>query len=256
MLLPRPFERELEIKKPSTNAILDVYEEAKNGKVYNAMLSMLQGCVLIDGAKPSTAELKLFPLVNAEYLIVEGFKKFGLPTKVEGVYNCPRIGCGTQMILEKTSDSDTRIDISELEVNFSENTNPYEFEIEHKFKDVEIDKMLFRDITLGDMIDMSKEKKSTKQMLNDILYRCLQGLSFISERDLSEANVKNQYRIELFNFENYKDSIRLQKLFRTYGYNLYKEFKCPSCGKEWKQAIDFTGFFVYALSYLAGQNTE
>lgn len=254
MILPIPFSREIEVKKISTNTVLDVYDEAKNGNIFNAMQSFLLGCITIDGKKPSVSEIKNFPLVNVEFLIVESFKKFGLPTKVESVYICPRQGCGSQIIFEEKNGIDNRIDISELEINYCDEENYlHEFDINHKINnEIIIDKMFFRDITIGDMIEVSKEKKSTKQMLNDVFFKCLQEISFYTEnQSISSINIKNRYRAELFNFENYSDSIRLQKLFRKFGYNLYKEISCSNCGKQWKQAIDFTGFFVYALSCIA-----
>jgi hypothetical protein len=257
MKLPVPFERQIEVKKISTDTIIDVYEETKNGNVYKAMLSMLSGSILIDDKKPSNSELKLFPLVNTEYLIVESFKKFGLPSKVEGVYRCPRIGCGHQIVLEKNRDEDTRIDVDKLEVNFSESDGTIEFEPkDHSFKGVLVEKMVFRPITIGDLISIQEEKKSTKHAMNEILYRCLVNMEYLSEDDLPMESIKNRYRLELFKFNDISDTMKLQKLFRSYGYNLFKEFSCPKCGKEWKQSIDFTGFFVYALSCIAEMNSE
>ena len=263
MRLPRQYIHgsECEIKKISTNTILDVYDvQAKKNK-YEAMLSMLLGSIdTLDGKKPSVSELRLMPAVNVEYAILEAFKLYGLPTKMEGVYSCPRVGCHSRIIQEIAKDgSDSRQDLNDLQVLFSDSDEPYKVEfkageevtIKSQENEIIISSMSFRDFTIGDLIDAMNNTTSIRSKINQILFSTLVDMEFVDNSNLSFEQVKSRYKISLFNFPRYETVSEILKQFRKYGIQLFIPHVCSSCGKEWEEAIDFTSFFDYALSSLS-----
>jgi hypothetical protein len=262
MLLPVPYlhGKEVEIKKISTNTILDVYDIQSKKNKYEALFAMLQGSIeTLDGKKPSVSELRLMPMVDVEYIVLEAFKLYGLPTKLEGIYSCPRIGCGNRLIHEVKDGNDSRHDLNDFEVKFSSDIPEYKINCELTIKSQEneiiISSMTFRDFTIGDIIEVMNSG-TIKSKINSILYATLIDMEFVDNSDLTFEQVKSRYKVSLFNFPKYETITEILNLFRSYGIQLFVKHECNACGKEWNEAIDFTSFFDYALSSQLREKAE
>lgn len=250
------------IKKISTDAILTVFEYQKKGEIYSAMLELAKDCILeINNSSPTIEQLKNLPLVNVEFAILESFKLYGLPTKLEGIYGCPRLNCNNRIIKEKDDDgNDNRIDINEKEVNYSDDMDPYVLRFSNNFNiikdelEINIHEIHFRDITLKDLIEISSAKESSvKSLIKSVIQKTITDIVFTSNSpEINFHKLVNRYIIELLKFPDYSYIEKAILLYRTYGIDLSENFVCPKCGKKWKQTIDFTGFFVYALNSVSG----
>ena len=260
LLFPRGKES-FEIKKISVDGILSVFEYQKKGEIYMAMLELAKDCIVnINGSNPTLEQLRKLPLVNIEFAIVEAFKLYGLPSLLEGIYTCPRMNCGTKIIKEvDESGFDNRIDISNKEVNFSEDMNPYILSFSNDFKivknelEIDIKEIHFRDITIQDLIEISSQKGSSiKNLIKSVMQKTIVNIVFDSNSpEINFHKLMNRYLIEVLDFPNYQYIENAMLLFRTYGMDLKENSTCPKCNKKWKQTIDFTSFFVYALSLMS-----
>lgn len=267
--LPRGYEfgSEVEIKKPNTDTILQVYDKTESGKIYTAMLALLEGSVAsIDGVKPTLAQLKKMPIVSAEVVIVEAFKKYDVPTLVEGVYPCPR--CGNKIIHEETKSEDTRDNILDLKIKYdrfddlmkatSENYNYKEAYFKLELSDSEklqfgddtfVHGITFRDPTVEDMIDIQNDAtlQTPSSQQKKLYFKCIAGIDFLHPSIEDWQVIKNRFMYELVRFDDYRTFDKVSVGLRQYGYYPFIELGCGNCRKVWEAAIDFTGFFVYAL---------
>jgi hypothetical protein len=258
----------VEVKKPNTDTILSVYDKAESGKTYNAMLSLVEGSIEnIDGRKPTIEDIRTMPIVSAEYVIIEAFKKYKLPTKVEGVYPCPR--CGTKIICEHNKQEDTRDDIVELPIiydRFNEfmkpnHTGEYDYKQDY-FKlelsddeklqfgdDTFIHSITFRDPTLEDLVkiqaDATLQTSSSRQ--KKLYTMCIVDIEFMHPTIDNWEDIKKRYLYELVRFDDYRTFDKITVGLRRFGFYPFKERGCHNCKKVWESAVDFTSFFVSAL---------
>lgn len=254
MKLPRPYKVEkVELKKPDSDTILNVYEKSEQGKIYSAMLHVLEGGIV----KP--VELREMPLVSAEVCVTEIFKLYGIETKVENIHTCER--CFHKIKHEKTKEHDTRDDIGKIKIKYSSDTTPYELKlpkgneiiIRNDDKIVaEIHTLFFRDPTIGDMISLQSDNtlKQSSRILKKLYFNCLVDLDGnINDPELDSdiESMKNKFMYELLSFPDIRDFNRIGRLMRTYGYKPDIELVCPECDKEFESRIEWTGFFGYAL---------
>lgn len=263
--------RKAELKKPDSDTILTIYEKAEQGKYAQALLYLLNGGIqTLDDQKLSLSELKDIPLVSGEYVAKELFKLYKLPTLVEGLYPCPRNGCGNRIVHEEGKDFDSRDDIDKLPVNYA--TSPdYQAdwftlnldkgdEIVLKSKDevaAEVTAITFRDPTIGDlmMIENDSSLSSTGSRLRKLYHELIVGAQVLTIDDrLQDVTVlKNRFPYELVKFNDYRYMQQITVGLRRFGIYPFIEVSCPSCGKQWEAALDFTSFFAYALrSQLGG----
>lgn len=270
------FGSEVEIKKPNTDTILQVYDKAEAGKIYSAMLALLEGSVVsLDGVKPTTAMLKKMPIVSAEAVVVEAFRKYNVPTLVEGVYPCPR--CGHKVIHEETKDEDTRDDVAKLKVrydrfnefmepitdNYNYTSDYFVLELSDDEKlqfgdDTFIHSLTFRDPTVEDLISIQNDTtlKTPSSQQKKLYMSCIAGIEFMHPTIDDWQTIKNRYLYELVRFEDFRTFDRISLGLRRFGMYPFVEMGCPSCSKVWEAAIDFTGFFVYALRSNLGSKAK
>ena len=266
MIYPRPWRghTDFELTKPDTQTILTLADRAQSGKQYSAMLALLEGSVK-DGA-----DLRYMPLINAEYVVREAFKLYEIDTKVEGVYACP--ACRHQNIHRESGDQDTRDDVANLEVYFCEHEDPYEMELS-KGREVEIwasvegekkqvallNKYCFRDPLLDDLLKIESDRSldtSTKR-LNKLFRMCLVDLDgVIDDASLTVEKIKTRYPDDVLNFPDFRDFQRMSLITREYGLEHFIKIGCENCGKNFESAVDFTGFFVSALTSMSAQRAE
>lgn len=257
MRYPKPWgdNTEFEVKKPNTDTILTVADRAQNGKSYSALLALIEGSV------KSGADLRNMPLINAEYVAREAFRLYEVDTKVEGVYECPACRHQNKHI---EGDSDTRDDIAELEVHYADSEENYTLELD-KGREVIINstvngeektvailnKYVFRDPTLDDLIKIEGDKTLTTgvKRLNKLFRMCLVELDGIVESaNLDMKAIQNRYQGDILNFPDYRDFQSISTMIRKYGLDHFIKVDCESCGKNFEAAIDFTAFFVSALT--------
>jgi len=269
MILKMPIslqnKRQVEIKKPDSDTILNIYEKAEQGKYAQALLSLMHGGInSIEDTKPSLSDLKNLPLVSAEYIAKELFKLYKLPTLVEGLYPCPRNGCGNKVIHEESRDFDSRDDVDKLPVHYAESAD-YQTdwftltfdkgdEIELKHRDeiaAEVSSITFRDPTIGDLIMIENDSSltSTGSRLRKLYHELIVGASVVSIDDRLQdiQTIKNRYPYDLVKYNDYRYMQQITVGLRRFGVYPFIEIVCPSCGKHWEAALDFTSFFVYAL---------
>lgn len=256
---------QIEIKKPDSDTILNIYEKAEQGKYAQALLSLMHGGIVnIEDMKPSLSDLKNLPLVSAEYIAKELFKLYKLPTLVEGLYPCPRNGCGNRVIHEESRDFDSRDDVDKLQVVYAESPNYQDDwfvlnfdkgdEIQLKQRDdvvAEISSITFRDPTIGDLINVESDSSltSTGSRLRKLYHELISGVSVITVDDRLQdvQTIKNRYPYDLVKYSDYRYMQQITVGLRRFGIYPFIELVCPSCGKQWETALDFTSFFVYAL---------
>lgn len=266
MRLPIPFYpdpagepiTEFEPKKPNSDTILKVYEEAENGRYYGSLYKMVCGAIeSIGGHAIDNASLKYLPLVDAEYIAVEAFKLYGLPTKLEGVYPCPRPGCGNRIILEEMDTSDTRFDIATASVRYAEDNGNFTIDLPQgrevvikygKENEYIISQMTFRPPTLYDAMQCTG--KTNAEFMRQIYFRCLVDLVAVGTGidDPTVGTIKSRFPGgEMLRFPDYRDFNAITTGLKRYGIDPFMRVTCPSCGKTFDAAMDFTGFFVSAL---------
>lgn len=262
MKLPRPLNGKInvEFKKPDTRSIIEVYKKVDAGKIYSAMLSILEsGIESIEGEKPELSELKDLPIVSAEFCVTEIFKEYSISSKVENIYKCPR--CGYLIKHEENEDEDSRDDILKIPIKYSTNNNPYELNLSknNTVKIISNDKVTaefhsfkFRDPTLGDLIRLQSDqtKNDPYKALMKLNYDCLIDVDgHLYEEDFSDdiEQIKNRYLYEIMDFPDIRDFNKISNLFRTYGYQNKIDLICPECEKKFDGRIEWTGFFAYAL---------
>lgn len=266
MRYPRPWKgnTEFELTKPDTETILTLADRAQSGKQYSAMLALLEGSVK-DGA-----DLRFMPLINAEYVVREAFKLYEIDTRVEGVYGCP--ACRHQNIHREGSDEDTRDDVGGMEVFFCDHDEPYEMEL-GKGREVEIwasvdgekrqvallNKYSFRDPLIDDLLKIEGDRTldtSTKR-LNRLFRMCLVDLDgVIDDATLDVEKIKTRYSNDILNFPDFRDFQRMSLITREFGLEHFIKVNCENCGKHFESAVDFTGFFVSALTSISAPRTE
>lgn len=265
MRFPRPFKgiTDFEIKKPDTETILEIADKAQSGKNYSSMLALMEGSI-IDGK-----ELRSMPLVNAEYVAREAFRLYEIETKVEGVYECP--ACRHQNKHWETPDSDSRDDIGNLQVRSCDHDEPYVMELD-KGREVAItalvngerktvavlNKYVFRDPTIDDLIkiEMDKTLNTGAKRLNKLFRMILIEVDgIVDSPDLDVHSIKNRYMNDILNFPDFRDFQKISLLIRTYGLDHFIKIECENCGKNFESAVDFTGFFVSALTSQSAKRT-
>lgn len=276
MRLPIPFHPdplaepiiEFDPKKPDTDTILKVYEEAENGRYYGALYKMICGSIATIGERsPDNSSLKYMPLVNAEYIAVEAFKLYGLPTRLEGVHRCPRPGCGHKIIMEETETEDSRFDIANASVNYAEDNGYFSLSLDQgrevvikygKENEYIISELTFRPPHLYDA--MQCKEKSNSAFMRHIYNRCIVDCQAIGTgvEDPTCEMMKGRFPAgEMIRFPDYRDFDRVTVGLKRYGINPFIRVKCPECGKMFDAAMDFTGFFVSALhSELRGMESK
>lgn len=269
MRYPRPWKgnTDFELTKPNTQTILTLADRAQNGKQYSAMLALLEGSVK-DGA-----DLRYMPLINAEYVVREAFKLYEIDTKVEGVYSCP--ACRHNNIHRESGDEDTRDDVANLAVHFDERDEqglPYVMELA-KGREVEIwasvegekkqvailNKYSFRDPLLDDLIKIEGDRTldTSIKRLNKLFRMCIVDLDgVIDDANLTVDKIKTRYPEDILNFPDFRDFQEMSLITREYGLEHFIPIGCENCGKHFESAVDFTGFFVSALTSISAPRTE
>ncbi len=266
MKYPRPWKgnTDFELTKPDTETILTLADRSQNGKQYSAMLALLEGSVK-DGV-----DLRYMPLINAEYVVREAFKLYEIDTKVEGVYACP--ACKHQNIHREGAEDDTRDDVANLEVYFSEDEEPYILDLANgrevgiwasvegeKRQVALLNKYSFRDPLLDDLLKIESDKTldTTVKRLNKLFRMCLVDLDgVIEDATLTTEKLKNRYPNDILNFPDFRDFQKLSLITREYGLEHFIPIGCENCGKKFEAAVDFTGFFVSALTSQSAQRPE
>lgn len=263
MRLPLPFNghSNVELTKPTVQNILDVYDSAQGEQYYKSMLDFMDGNVLSEDGEPIPSnELRKMPIVSAEVVIVELFKMYGLPTKVEGVYACPRFGCGHKVVQEETKESDNRFDIQDLDVIVC-NGDDVNFRLElntpiicgSEEKKLTITALTFAPVTIGDMIRVSsdhtikKESRFTKKIFLTALIDM--DANYTGQEEMTIEKAKNRFQFDILEFPDIAHQNTLILGMRKYGLRLLQDLTCPKCGKEWQAPVPFLVFFAYALKY-------
>jgi hypothetical protein len=245
----------IEVKKPDTNTILKVSNDARAGKVFSASMPIIKGCTNL---KPE--EILALPILDVEVIVLEAFRKYDLPMEVDGLYSCPRIGCGGVVIHD--SDTLSRPKYTDFEIKYlGEDESP---DIVLKLNDLEanhitsngeeialLSKYTFRQPTLGDMINIIENAKSSMKdddKLKTLYISLLKEVDGLIYADLTSEQIINRYKINVLNFEDYRTFNKITVGLRAYGIQPYIDLECPNCGKEWKNFSAFASFFAYALT--------
>lgn len=268
--LPIPVENvgnTAELKKPDTDVILNVAEQAEKGSVFAGMFQLLNGCVTHIGKQKAEPEMiRRMPYVSAEVCMCEAFKLYKIPTKLEGMYRCPRNGCNEPIICEENlrGGYDTRDDFNDFEIvyytgkeysgsNFHLSLAPDERAqyVDAKGEnETEVTSHIYRVPVMEDMIEMEMEGRSSyASFQKGLYYRCLNGgaVANVGESSWSMEKVKHRYGEDVVRFPDIRTFNRVTLGLRTYGLQPYSIKRCKTCGKEWRQAVDFASFFVSAL---------
>lgn len=258
MKYPRPWKgnTEFELKKPDTDTILSIADRSQSGKSYSALLALMEGSIV------NGENLRHMPLINAEYVAREAFRLYDVETKVDGVYECPT--CRFQNKHWENDGDDRRDDIATLEVRESDDEEPYTLELS-KGNEVVIkstvageqrtvailNKYVFRDPTLDDLMKIEIDRTLTTPVkrLNKLFRMALVELDgIVDSADLTLQTIQNRYMGDILNFPDYRDFQKISILIRKYGLQHFIPIDCENCGKHFESAIDFTAFFVSALT--------
>ena len=279
MIIPRKsaLGNRVEIQKPNTETILKVFSRAQGGKYANSMASLLEGSIeSFEGEKVSLTHLKQLPLVSAEFIAVEAFKLYGLPTKLEGVYPCPR--CDFKIIHEEKDGADNRPDLNDFQVIYDDPEESYESEFfklsleegnevsikvkkskqdEEETEVATLTEYIFSDITLGTMMEIENDTtlKDSSSHLKKAYYMHLVDVNGNTTEDLDLKTLKSRYGYMIMNFPDVSDFFSISEGMRRFGIQPYVPMCCPDCKKEWEQVVDFASFFVYALRSSQSKNT-
>lgn len=260
------------VVKPNSETILNVYDQVENGKMYQSILHLMNGS-LSDLDNGGLNALKDIPIINSEVIAIEAFKLYKLPTKLEGVYPCPRMGCNHKIIHEETKESDTRDDIAEMPITYFEGTDISDsyFTLHLDAGDevkiysrgdviCTISSITFRHPTIGDLISIENDPtlKKSASRLKKLYHSCIVSANFVSldESITSVDVIKNRYPYEMLKFDDYRQIDRITVGLRKYGIYPFVAITCPNCGKEFEAAVDFTGFFAYALRSQLGERVK
>lgn len=262
MKLPRPILNteifELEIKKPNTDSFLKAAGFARENKFQNAAFAFLDGSIAeINGERPTISQVRNIPLISAELIIKEAFKLYGIDTKVESIHICPR--CNYRIINEENEISDTRFDIDDLEVLYSEDSEPYVLHLKDPIivegkKEIllEVTSQTFRDITIGDLIQVENDPtlKTPISQMKKAYYMCLTDMDGRLGPSLVGKDtdaLKKMFPFELMSYPDMRDFNSVTKLLRKYGIQNQKQMECPNCNKKFSDKVEFTSFFVSSL---------
>lgn len=248
---------EYSLEKINSDTFLDAYELATEGKVFGAASLILKNSI---EEKHTTKNIWL---VTAEVLLKDIFKNIGAETLLETVMHCPR--CSHQIVKED-GEVDSRIDFDGLEVLYSgsdgeEINYVYTFPEPLKLKqrdsgEITVMALKFQPPTLGIMVEIENDatlRDSAKARLKTILLECIVDIDFeySGESELTAQKLKNIYKTQLVTFDDTKAINLILKNLRRFGFDLLQDEACGSCGKKWKQAVDFTSFFVSGLRSLS-----
>jgi hypothetical protein len=275
VILPRPAfintepVYEVEIKKPSSSAIASAGDDFDNGNAPAAMLTILNDCNISIGdiKNPSRGDVKKLPVVSAEYLIEESFMMFdGMDHKLEAVFGCPTTGCNGRVIYREDPNGnyDSRYSLSDLEVITDLKSGEY-ISYTHNLleetsglwkgeKVLEVSTMHFRDILLGDQIEVAADQslQSTVARSNKLLLKALVDIDGdILDREAVPEDFekqKNRFGYQILDFPDFRDLPAINKGLRKYRRQKSPVHSCPMCGKKWRQPFDTLSFFFNALS--------
>jgi DNA-directed RNA polymerase subunit RPC12/RpoP len=254
---------EFEIIKPRGGVLADTRKIMDSGDVFPAIKTFIAGCteaiISIDQEiitdKPAIKGLINFlPYKSAEFLITKIFTLDPDNDAVEGIYRCPR--CGNRIISELKDDIDTRDFISDLEINFCENSENIILELSEpvvlKNKQTneileQIDVIELRHPTMADCIAAERKFGQMDSVrLQFAMY--VEALLKVNGNDI-DNKYRNNYG--MFIFENIKDARKdLGKLndeINKYGIDLRLKKNCNSCGKEFTAFLNTQNFFANAL---------
>ncbi|ATN95046.1 hypothetical protein [Leptospira phage LE4] len=278
MIIPRKskFGNQVEIKKPDTETILKVFSRSQGGKYATALCTLLEGSIeSFEGASIDLPTLKALPLVSAEFIAIKAFELYDLPTKLEGVYQCPR--CDFQIIHEEKSDYDNRPDLKEFEIIFDNPEESYESEFfklvldeenqvvirvkkskndEEETEVATLSEFTFSDITLGTMMEIENDTtlKDSSAHLKKAYYKHLVDVNGSTTEDIDLDSLKARYGYMIMNFPEVGDFFAISEGMRRFGLQPYVPMCCSNCKKEWEQTVDFASFFVYALRSSQSKN--
>lgn len=258
--------RRVEIKKPDSESMLQVYDYAVEKKSYwRALIALFNDCIIkIEDQDPEPSDITAMPVVSAEYLAVEIFRMFDVPTLVEGLFNCPRPGCGNVIVLEEDEVGyDTRIDITTLPVKYAESKDYTEdwfiLDLHGRPKKImakdmtvaEVTSITFKDPTVGLMVQVENDHtiKDPSSRLKKVYHECAVSCEAISHdgEPLPIEKVKNRYPYELVKFDDYRTFNEITMGLRRFGIDPFINLVCPACGKKWRNAIEFSSFFGSVL---------
>jgi predicted RNA-binding Zn-ribbon protein involved in translation (DUF1610 family) len=251
----------VEITTPSGEVIADTAKIIKQGNIYAGIYNFVAGCITrISGEKEvdKPGEIKTIArhlkykaaewiYIQALLLIYDGVDY------VEGVYSCPR--CGEKVIAEETSINDTRDRISDLELNYLDGDDYYEWELSNnlEIKNKKTGEVLYdiktiglRHPTMEDYIQAcAKYGDSDRVRLQyDVFAKCIESVNG-QAIDNSFRNTWGGYIFE--KHKNIRDLNKISQEYNKYGYQTKITKRCMSCGKEWQENLNTANFFVSAL---------
>jgi len=258
--------KEIELKKPSGRVISDTQEEVQRTNFLIANRNFIAGCTMrITGEEKEIVDMvaiksalgkmsnKTIDYLSQE-IMVDYFDDEDL---VEGVYPCPR--CGEKIINEITKNDgiviDTRDSIKSLQVNFMDDVNELEFDIE-----------MTKPVTI--ISAQNEEQVQNITMTYPTIEHYVKAHAIVSDKNLTKlqyhafanaiikvngVDVDDSWRrtfgVQLFNntTEVKKDIGRIKEIINKYGVDARLDKTCLGCGKVWRPFINTSNFFDFAL---------
>lgn len=241
------------IDKPRGGIIADTAEELKRTGIYGAMLKFISGCLvsITDKEGEEITEKKAIERVCRHMTIhlaeVVSLRILTLSNKegLEQISKCPR--CKRERIYE----GDESITFDDLEIMpYTEDQKiklVLESPIEIKSRDKllwTVNSMTMRFPTLQDGIKGESRVAEEKEIRMQF---AIYSASMISVNgDPVEDKFRNQWGGFLFDRMYNDDLEKISEVLREIGIKKTVERRCR-CGKEWREPIDLSDFFVSGL---------
>lgn len=248
-----------EIKRPETSIIINTQEKSEEGKLFFAMFTFVSGCItqfkdiddnVIDNKETIKLIAKKLPQQSIEVLAIQIMLLLDSQDGIEGIYSCPR--CNEKIYAEEKDGIDTRDFISELGINYYNDMDNtfiinYEYPITLTVKNTEdkISVIKYRFPAIDDYIQAEAmyTLKNQFKLQIEVYRKCIVEVN----GEKVDKNWINNFGSIVMQKADIKDTNKISKEIKKYGYQTEKEKNCPKCGKQWKAEINTNNFFVSGL---------
>ena len=266
MRLPIPFTyagitySEASLGKITGGALADAQAAAETGDYFKAILALLAVVVTEIGEEGGAAEtdraqvkniLREMPSIDAEYLSTQALALSGGEDFVEGIYTCPRAGCGAEIIAE----GDNADRISDMETIYGEADEKIEVKlaspvriVNSRTKEpvVEVRAVSLRQPAVRDYI-RAFSRVGMKDQLRYQYAAYAEALELVNDEPIDDR-WKGTWGGLVFELMERSDLSEVGRKIRSRGLQTRLQKTCPKCGKRWDAEVSTSGFFASKVS--------
>ena len=237
-------------------ALADAQAAAETGDYFKAILALLAVVVteIVDSdgkAETDRAQVKNLlremPSIDAEYISIQALALSGGEDFVEGIYSCPRPGCGHDLVVE--GDNSDRI--SDLETVYGDTDEHISLNLASPVRVVntrtkepvlDVRSVELRQPAVRDYI-RAFSRVGMKDQLRYQYAAYAEAIELVNEEKVDDR-WKSTWGPMLFEQMDRADLSEIGKKIRSRGLQTRLPKICPKCGKQWDAEVSTSGFFA------------